>query len=91
VFFTRITNEFILGLDVLCAHNVSVDLGHHVLQLGNEEVPLWLPGVQSRSFTHVRGSSEVVLTRWGRVIMVQLEGLLEVVDSLGGLGSRAIH
>jgi hypothetical protein len=44
VFFTKITDEIFLGLDVLCTHNASMDLWHDMLQLGDEEVPLWCPG-----------------------------------------------
>jgi hypothetical protein len=33
VFINKITNEFILGLNVLSPHDVSVDLRHHVLWL----------------------------------------------------------
>jgi hypothetical protein len=73
------------------AYNSSVDLGCRVLWLGNEEVPLWLPGVQPHLFTNVRGSSKVVLTRWMRVVMVHLEGPPEVMDSLAGLGSMVTH
>jgi hypothetical protein len=31
VFVASITEEFILGLDVMHAHDASVDLRHHVL------------------------------------------------------------
>jgi hypothetical protein len=37
VFIAEITDEFILGMDVLWAYNASVDLGHHLLCLGQEE------------------------------------------------------
>ena len=49
VFVVEVTDEFILGLDVLRAYNASVDLGHHLLQLGQEEVTLWRPGAQRNS------------------------------------------
>jgi hypothetical protein len=39
-FMANITDEFILGLDVLQDYDASVDVGHHVLQLGLEEVPV---------------------------------------------------
>jgi hypothetical protein len=32
VFVAEITDEFILGLDVLRAHDASMDLGRHVLR-----------------------------------------------------------
>lgn len=44
MFVTNVTDELILGLDVVHAHDASVDWRGHVLQLGNEEVSLWRPG-----------------------------------------------
>jgi hypothetical protein len=41
VFIASITNEFILELDILHAHNASVDLRHQMLGLAEEEVFLW--------------------------------------------------
>jgi hypothetical protein len=38
VFIASITNEFILGLDILRACDASVDLGHQMLHLAEEEV-----------------------------------------------------
>jgi hypothetical protein len=41
VFVPVITNEFILGLDVLHAYDASVDLEYQMLHLTEEEVSLW--------------------------------------------------
>jgi hypothetical protein len=41
VFFAEVTDEFILGLDVVRAYDASVDLGRRLLRLGQEEVTLW--------------------------------------------------
>jgi hypothetical protein len=49
VFVVDTTDEFIVGLDVLWAYDVSVDLGRHVLRLAQEEVTLWSPGTRRRS------------------------------------------
>jgi hypothetical protein len=38
VLIANITNEFILGLDILCAYDASVDLGRKMLHLSEEEV-----------------------------------------------------
>jgi hypothetical protein len=38
VFVTNITNEFILGLDILHTYDASVGLGHQTLHLAEEEV-----------------------------------------------------
>jgi hypothetical protein len=49
VFVAEVTDEFILGLDVLWTYDVSVDLGCHLLQLDQEEVTPWRPGAQPKS------------------------------------------
>jgi hypothetical protein len=40
VLVADITDEFILGLDMLRAYDASVDVGRHVLRLGQEEMPM---------------------------------------------------
>jgi hypothetical protein len=40
VFVAYITDEFILGLDILRAYDATVDVGRHGLRLGHEEVPV---------------------------------------------------
>jgi hypothetical protein len=40
VFVTDIADDFILGLDILRAYDVSVDIGRRVLRLGQDEVPV---------------------------------------------------
>jgi hypothetical protein len=40
VFVADITDEFILGRDILLAYDASVDVGRHVLRLGKKEVPV---------------------------------------------------
>jgi hypothetical protein len=45
VFVTNTTNYFILGLDFLHAHDVSVDLGRQMLHLAEEEVSVWSPSL----------------------------------------------
>jgi hypothetical protein len=43
VFFTSITNEFILELDILCAYEATMDLGRQTLCLAEEAASLWSP------------------------------------------------
>jgi hypothetical protein len=53
VFVADIVEEFTLGLDVMYAHSAVVDLGRHVLRLGEKEVPLRRPErVSSDLFTN---------------------------------------
>jgi hypothetical protein len=44
VFVADITNEFILGLDILRAYDASVDLGRQTLRVAEEGVSLRSPG-----------------------------------------------
>jgi hypothetical protein len=43
------------------------------------------------SITLTKGSSKVVLARCGRIRTTQMEGSLEVADSLPGSSSKATH
>jgi hypothetical protein len=84
----KITHKFILGLDIMHAHDASVDLRCHVLWLG-DEVPLWQPGARLCSTPCMKGSSDVAAARCVTVTAVRLEGPPEAVHSLAGTGSRA--
>jgi hypothetical protein len=45
VFIADITNEFILGLDILHAYDAPVDPGRQMLHLAKGEVSLWSPSL----------------------------------------------
>jgi hypothetical protein len=47
IFITNITNEFILGLDILHAYDTSVDLGLQTLHLAEEPQPSSLSAQRS--------------------------------------------
>jgi hypothetical protein len=40
LFVADIKDDFILGLDILLAHDASVDIGRRVLRLGQDEMPV---------------------------------------------------
>jgi predicted aspartyl protease len=40
VLVADITDDFILGLDILRNYDASANVGHHVLRLGRDEVPV---------------------------------------------------
>jgi hypothetical protein len=82
VFVAEITDEFILGLDVLRAYNVSVDVGCHLLRLGQEEVTLWRPGAQPKSSRLSLDGDEVIPARCERVVMARLEAPLVATNVL---------
>jgi hypothetical protein len=43
-FVADITNEFILGLDIMGAYGAPIDIGRQTLRLAVEELLLWSPG-----------------------------------------------
>jgi hypothetical protein len=82
VFVAEITDEFILGLDVLRAYNASVDVGRHLLRLGQEEITLWRPGAQPNSSRLSLVGAEVIPARYERVVMARLEATLGATNVL---------
>jgi hypothetical protein len=65
VFVASITDEFILGLDVLRAHDASLGLRRHVLHLDDKEIPLWRLRANPVILLY-EGNSEVLATSYGR-------------------------
>jgi hypothetical protein len=82
VFVAEVTDEFILGLDVLRAYDASVDLGRHLLRLGREEVTLWRPGAQVKSSRLSLVCDEVIPARCERVVMARLGAPLRATNIL---------
>lgn len=44
VLVAHVTNEFVLGLNILCAYEASMDIWLQILRLAQEELSLWSPG-----------------------------------------------
>jgi hypothetical protein len=82
VFVAEVTDEFILGLDVLRAYDAFVDLGRHLLLLGQEEVTVWRPGAQHKSARVSLTGDEVIQARCKRVVMARLETPLGATNVL---------
>jgi len=82
VFVAEVTDEFILGLDVLRAYDASVDLGCHLLRLGREEVTLWRPGTQPKSARLSLVASVVIPARCERAVMAKLQAHLGATNVL---------
>jgi hypothetical protein len=59
----KIKNKFILGLDLLQAYNVALNLKHHVLQLGEDEESLWHPR-HNHDLPHVTESDKVITAQY---------------------------
>lgn len=60
-----------------------------MLQTDDEEVPPQCTSVQLHSPSCTEDNSDAAATQCGTVMAVHLEGPLEVVHSLAGMGSRA--
>jgi hypothetical protein len=91
VFVANISNEFILRMDVLHAHDASVDLVWHVLQTADEEVSLWCPGVRLHSSPYMKRNSEVAATWCGRDVAACLEDSYKHERTSQGQIQEATH
>jgi hypothetical protein len=69
VFIVGITNEFILGLDILCAYDAAVDLGPQTLHLAEEEVLLGTSGAGRQPSSLVVASDQVIPSQCREVLM----------------------
>jgi hypothetical protein len=77
-----ITNELTLGLDILCAYDVSVDIGRPTLHLAEEEVLLWSPGVGPQASSLVVVKDQVIPAQCEGIVMARLESPLGVENDL---------
>jgi hypothetical protein len=80
-FVADITNELILGLDILCAYDASVDIGCQTLHLAEEEVLLWSPGAGPRPSSLV-AKDTIIPARCEGIIIDILESPLRVENGL---------
>jgi hypothetical protein len=60
VFVVKITNKFILGLDILRAYDASVNTGRQTLPLVEEEVSLWSPEAGPWPSSLVKANDQVI-------------------------------
>jgi hypothetical protein len=73
VFVASITNELILGLDILRAYDASVDLGRQTLHLAGKEMWLWSPGA---------AKDQVMPAKCEGILMARSKSPLKVESSL---------
>jgi hypothetical protein len=69
VFVADITNELILGLDILRAYGASVDLRHQTLCLEEEEVSLWSPEARLHPFSPAAAKDYVIHAQCEGIVM----------------------
>ncbi|XP_023721756.1 uncharacterized protein LOC111872274, partial [Cryptotermes secundus] len=82
VFVANITDELILGLDILRAYDASVDNGRQTLRLAEEEVSLWSPGVGPCPSSLLVAKDHVIPARSEGIVMARMENLLGVENGL---------
>jgi hypothetical protein len=82
VFVANITDELILGLDVLRAYDASVDIGHQTLRLAEEEVSLWIPGAGPCPSSLVVAKDKVISARCEGIVIARMEIPLGVENGL---------
>jgi hypothetical protein len=82
VFVANITNEFILGLDILRAYDAVVDLGRHMLSLVEKEVSLWSPGAGPWPSIPVVANNQVTPEQCEEVVTARLESPIGVENCL---------
>jgi hypothetical protein len=81
VFVANITNEFILGLDILRAYNATVEIGRQTLRL-SEEVSLWSPRAGKCSSSLVVAKDQVIPAECEGIVMTRLQSHLGVEKGL---------
>jgi hypothetical protein len=77
-----ITDEFILGLNVLRTHDASVDFGRRVLRLDDKKVSLCSSELRLHLSPYMNGKGDVVATQCRRVVAVRAEDIMETMESL---------
>jgi hypothetical protein len=87
VFVANITNELILGLNILCMHDASVDLWRQMLRLAEEKV--WSPNMGPWPSSLVVANDEVIPAQCEGVVMAQLGNPIEVENGLVELSPEA--
>ncbi|XP_023711548.1 uncharacterized protein LOC111866641 [Cryptotermes secundus] len=81
VFVANITDELILGLDILRAYDASVDIGSQTLRLA-EEVSLWSPRAGPRPSSLVVANGHVIPARSEGIVMAKMKNHLGVENGL---------
>jgi hypothetical protein len=82
MFVANITDELILGLDILRAYDASVDIGRQTLRLADEEVSLWNPGAGPCPSSLVVAEDHIIPTQCKGIVMARMENPLGVENGL---------
>jgi hypothetical protein len=82
VFVANITNEFILGLEILRPYNASVNIGRQTLRLAEEEISLWSPAAGTRPSNLVMAKDLVIHAQCEGIVMARLQRHLGVENEL---------
>jgi hypothetical protein len=72
-FVANVTNNLILGLDILRPYDASVDIGREMLRMAEELISLWSPGAVPRPYSLVVAKNQVIPAQCEGIIMARLE------------------
>jgi hypothetical protein len=73
VFVAYITDELILGLDLLHCYDASVDIRRQKLRLPEEKISLWNPGVGPRTFILLVAKDHVIPAQCEGIVLARME------------------
>jgi hypothetical protein len=82
IFVADITDELILGLDILRAYKASLNIGRQTLRLAEEEIPLWSPGAGPRASSLLVVKDHVKQAQCEGIVMARFENLFGVENGL---------
>jgi hypothetical protein len=82
VFVANITDELILGLDILRAYDASVDIGRQTLRLAEEEISLWNPGAGARPSSLTVAEGHVIPAQCEGIVIARMENPRGVENGL---------
>jgi hypothetical protein len=82
VFVADITDELILGLDVLRAYDASLDIGCQTLRLAEEEISLWNPDAGPCPSSLVVAKDQVIPAQCEGIVIARMKSPLRVENGL---------
>jgi hypothetical protein len=82
VFVANVTNEFILGMDILRAYDAPMDLGRETLHLAEEELSLWSLGAGPRPSSLIVAKDQVIPAQCEGIVLARLDSPLGVENGL---------
>jgi hypothetical protein len=81
-FVADITDELILGVDILHTYDASMDIGRQTLRLAKEQLLLWIPKKGARPSILVVAKDHVIPAQCERIVMARMQNPLGAENGL---------